>query len=208
MNFFTVFVTNLVEKRSLVGAARFDRAAENELDLSIIARVRRGDTNAFSELVVKYKYPVWSLVRRYTGNSPESEDICQEAFLSLWKALPAFKGRSRFFTWFYRIIMNTCHNQARKPEMKIAALDGGGTERLPDLRENPLALVERADLAEKAGKAIEELPDALKDALILRNSEGLSYSEIAEILGISVGTVKSRIHNARIIVGEKLRKLL
>jgi len=190
-----------------VGAARPDRTAENELDLSIIARVTRGETSAFSELVTKYKFPVWSLVRRYAGNSPEIEDICQEVFLNLWKALPGFRGRSRFFTWFYRIILNTCHNQIRKPESKFLNLDHGGSEELPDLRENPLARAEQSDLSGKAREAIGELPEVLKDAMVLRDVEGLSYAEVADILGVSEGTVKSRIHNARIIVGEKLRKL-
>ncbi len=191
-----------------MGTGRPDRAEENELDLSIIARVSRGETSAFSELVAKYKIPVWSLVRRYSWNSPESEDICQEVFLNLWNALPGFKGHSRFFTWFYRVIINTCHNHARKPESKFSAINSGGTEQLPDLRENPLARAEQSDLSEKARKAIAELPEALKDAMVFRDVEGLSYAEISEILGVSEGTVKSRIHNARLIVGEKLRKLL
>ena len=190
-----------------MGAARPDRTAENKLDLSIIERVARGEAFAFSELVVKYKFQVWSLVRRYTGNSPEAEDVCQEVFLNLWKALPGFKGRSRFFTWFFRIILNTCHNQTRKPENRLNYLDHGGSEELPDLSENPLARAEQSDLSEKVRKAIGELPEVLKDALVLRDVEGLSYSEIAEILGVWEGTVKSRIHNGRIMAGEKLRKL-
>ena len=208
MNFLLFFATKFNEKGTSVGAARPDRAAENDLDLSIIERIRRGDTAAFSELVVKYKYQVWSLVKRYTGNSRESEDICQEVFLSLWTALPGFKGRSRFFTWFYRLIMNTCHNQIRKPEGKASAGCGETTEQLPDLKENPLARAEQADLAGKVWKAVEELPEVLRDALVLRDAEGFTYSEIAEILGVSEGTVKSRIHNSRIIVGNKLRKML
>jgi len=190
-----------------VGTGRPDRAAENELDLSIIARVRRGETSAFSELVTKYKIPVWSLVRRYAGNVPEIEDICQEIFLNLWNSLPGFKGHSRFFTWFYRVIMNTCHNQARKPESRLSANSRGVSEQLPDFRENPLARAEQSDLSEKARKAIAELPEILKDAMVFRDVEDLSYAEIAEILGVSEGTVKSRIHNARLIVGEKLRKM-
>ncbi|MEI7905383.1 MAG: sigma-70 family RNA polymerase sigma factor, partial [Candidatus Firestonebacteria bacterium] len=185
-----------------------DRKAENMIDMAFVSRFCSGDKEAFYGLVTRYKGQVFGIVRKFFSNQQDTEDISQEIFINLFKALPGFRGSSMFFTWFYRLIINTClhhkrgirHKEALMPERKEAYLE------IPDYSGNPLALIEKKEFSGKLQEALNVLPGNLKAALVLREIEGLSYGEIAAVQGVSLGTVKSRIHNGRVLLGEELKK--
>ena len=173
-------------------------------DQQLVERVQAGDKRAFDLLVLKYQHKIISLVGRYVRDQHEAMDVSQEAFIKAYRALQNFRGDSQFYTWLYRIAINTAKNYLvakgrRPPDRDIDAdeqADYGFAEAMTD-SETPENLLARDQLQEKVFAALESLPDDLKTALSLREFEGLSYEQIAEIMDCPVGTVRSRIFRAR-----------
>jgi RNA polymerase sigma-70 factor, ECF subfamily len=183
-------------------------------DLSLVRRVQSGDKGAFDALVRKYQHKLVKLVMRYVRNPAEAEDIAQEAFIKAYRALPQFRGDSAFYTWLYRIAINTAKNAVvsrdRSPiEYNIDRNDA--TEESYDMQgrmkdsETPEGLVLTDEIRRTVNAAIEALPEDLKTAIVLRELDGLSYEEIAAAMDCPVGTVRSRIFRAREAIDRRLR---
>ena len=189
--------------------------AEGPLDQELVARVQRGDKRAFDLLVLKYQQKVANLVIRYVRDPSETLDVTQEVFIRAYRALGAFRGDSAFYTWLYRIAINTAKNflvaQGRRPpgddvEAEMAEqLEGGG--RLKDFA-TPEAQLLTDEIARTLKEAIDDLPEDLRIAITLRELEGMSYEEIAETMSCPIGTVRSRIFRARDAIEKRLRPLL
>lgn len=184
-------------------------------DIDLVARVQRGEKKAFDLLVLKYQQKVANIVSRYLRDPHESLDVTQEAFIKAYRALPNFRGDSAFYTWLYRIAINTAKNHLvaqnrRPPNFDVDAetaeqIDAG--ERLKD-RASPEHILLKDEIAETVRQAIDELPDELKTAITLRELEGMSYEEIADAMSCPIGTVRSRIFRAREAIDTKLKPLL
>ena len=187
----------------------------DETDKELVSRVKRGDRAAFDLLFGRYQHKILSLVARHVRDPQEAEDVAQEAFIKAFRALPRFRGESAFYTWLYRIAINTAHNHQmarsrRPPGVDIAVEDAefmDGADRLIE-SESPDAAASRDELAEAIDQAIAALPDDLRSALALREFEGLSYEQIAAIMECPVGTVRSRIFRAREAVDRRIGHLL
>lgn len=191
------------------------RMGENNVDQSLVERVQRGDKKAFDILVRKYQHKLVKLISRYVFDPNEVMDVAQEAFLKAYRAIPSFRGDSAFYTWLYRIGVNTAKNhliaQGRKPpNVDIDAEDAEYLEGESDLKEyaTPERLLARDEIEETVRRTIETLPEDLRTAIILRELEGLSYEEIAERMACPVGTVRSRIFRAREAINSRLRPML
>ena len=188
---------------------------ERQIDQELVERVQRGDKKAFDLLVLKYQQKVANLVSRYIRDQSETLDVTQEAFIKAYRALPNFRGDSAFYTWLYRIAINTAKNflvaQGRRPpgsdvDAETAEqLDVG--VRLKEYATPEHHLLEN-ELAETLRRAIDELPEDLRTAITLRELEGLSYEEIAKTMECPVGTVRSRIFRARAAIDSKIEPLL
>ena len=183
-------------------------------DLSLVRRVQRGDKGAFDALVLKYQHKLVKLVMRYVRNPAEAEDIAQEAFIKAYRALPGFRGDSAFYTWLYRIAINTAKNalvsSKRRPiEYDLDLQDPEQYELQARLKdgETPEHLVLTEEIRETVNGAMSELPEDLKTAILLREIDGLSYEEIAAAMDCPVGTVRSRIFRAREAIDRKLRPI-
>src|ERR1700761_7960608 len=185
-------------------------------DLSLVRRVQSGDKGAFDALVRKYQHKLVKLVMRYVRNPAEAEDIAQEAFIKAYRALPQFRGDSAFYTWLYRIAINTAKNAVvsrdRSPiEYNIDRNDA--TEESYDMQgrmkdsETPEGLVLTDEIRTTVNAAIDALPEDLRTAIVLRELEGLSYEEIAAAMDCPVGTVRSRIFRAREAIDRRLREV-
>jgi len=188
---------------------------EDSSDAELVARVQKGDKKAFDILVRKYQHKLAKLISRYIQDPSEVLDVSQEAFIKAYRALPKFRGDSAFYTWLYRIAINTAKNhlvaQGRRPQsVDIDAEEGVRVESIPKLRENatPERLILRDEIGDVIFQAIEELPEDLRTAITLRELDGLSYEEIAKVMGCPIGTVRSRIFRAREAIDDKLRPLL
>ncbi len=187
----------------------------DETDKELVSRVKRGDRAAFNLLFGRYQHKIRSLVARHVRNPEDVEDVAQEAFIKAFRALPKFRGESAFYTWLYRIAINTARNQQlaksrRPPGVDIDAeeaqsMDGG--DRLV-AAESPEAAASRDELAEAIEQAMAALPDDPRTALALREFEGLTYEQIAAIMECPVGTVRSRIFRAREAVDRRIGHLL
>ena len=186
-----------------------------ESDLVLVKRVQRGDKSAFDLLVRKYQHKVVKLVLRYVRNPAEAEDIAQEAFIKAYRALPQFRGDSAFYTWMYRIAINTAKNSlASRDRSPIAYdLDLNDPEeshsvqaRLQD-PDTPEGLALTEEIRGIVNSAIDALPEELKTAIVLRELDGLSYEEIAAAMECPVGTVRSRIFRAREAIDKRLREV-
>ncbi len=185
-----------------------------ESDLSLVERVQRGEKSAFDVLVLRYQHKVLKLVMRYIRDAMEAEDVAQEAFIKAYRALPGFRGDSAFYTWLYRIAINTAKNalvsSKRRPiDYSIDLQDPEQFElqaRLKDV-ETPEHLVLTEEIRETVNGAMAELPEDLKTAIVLREIDGLSYEEIAAAMDCPVGTVRSRIFRAREAIDRKLRPI-
>jgi len=183
-------------------------------DIALVRRVQKGDKAAFDALVLKYQHKVLKLVQRYVRNPAEAEDIAQEAFIKAYRALPAFRGDSAFYTWLYRIAINTAKNSLvanrRRPVSYDLDLQDGtqvqAHARLSD-GETPEALALTEEIRRTVNEAIEALPDDLRLAIVLRELEGLSYEDIARTMECPVGTVRSRIFRAREAIDRSLREV-
>lgn len=187
---------------------------EEDVDAELVRRVQRGDKKAFDLLVCKYQYKIAQLISRYIKDQHEALDVAQEAFIKAYRALPSFRGESAFYTWLYRIAINTAKNhiatRARRPAYGEIELDdaeqfeAGFHLRNP---ETPEGLLMTEELAGVIQKALNDLPDELRTAISLREFEGLSYDEIAEVMNCPVGTVRSRIFRAREAIDKRLAYL-
>jgi RNA polymerase sigma-70 factor (ECF subfamily) len=189
--------------------------SERLADQELVARAQRGDKRAFDLLVLKYQQKVAGLVSRYIRDSNETLDVTQEAFLKAYRALPSFRGDSAFYTWLYRIAINTVKNylvaQSRRPpgddvEAETAEQLDVGT-RLKEIG-TPERHALTGEIAEAVQAALEDLPDDLRTAIILRELEGLTYEEIANAMDCPIGTVRSRIFRAREAIEKRLRPLV
>jgi RNA polymerase sigma-70 factor (ECF subfamily) len=188
---------------------------EQDLDHVLIKRVQKGDKKAFDLLVLKYQHKIIKLISRYIHDASEVLDVAQEAFLKAYRALPKFRGESAFYTWLYRIAINTAKNHLvaqgrRPPDEDVNALDAEQYEGESGLKEyaTPEHLLLKDEIENTVFEAIEQLPEDLRTAITLRELEGLSYEEIAEAMECPIGTVRSRIFRAREVINKKLEPLL
>ncbi len=188
---------------------------ERNVDRELVQRVQQGDKNAFDALVRKYQFKIIKLISRYVHDPSESLDVAQEAFIKAYRALPGFRGESAFYTWLYRIAINTAKNylvaQARRPPgSDIDAQEAEQYEGQSLLKEfeTPERLLLKDEIEATVFRAIDELPEDLRTAITLRELEGMSYEEIAQTMGCPIGTVRSRIFRARESIDAKLRPLL
>jgi RNA polymerase sigma-70 factor (ECF subfamily) len=191
------------------------RMGENEIDQALVQRVQRGEKRAFDLLVSKYQHKVTSLISRYVYDWSECQDVAQETFIRAYRALGNFRGDSQFYTWLYKIAVNTAKNHLvsmgrRPPTDDVDAIDavqydGGARLRDTDTPEHELM---RQEMERTVAATVEALPEELRMAITLREVEGLSYEEIAEAMDCPIGTVRSRIFRARDAIDQKLRPLL
>jgi RNA polymerase sigma-70 factor (ECF subfamily) len=190
-----------------------------DADALLIDRVKRGDVRAFEMLVVKYQRRIERLIGRMVRDTDLVQDIAQETFIRAYRAIPQFRGESAFYTWLYRIAVNTAKKALvelkRDPLITEAALSSREDDEEPSRVENELsdgetpdALLASKEIAATVNAAIEALSDDLRQAITLREIEGLSYEEIATVMNCPIGTVRSRIFRAREAIAERLRPLL
>jgi RNA polymerase sigma-70 factor, ECF subfamily len=187
---------------------------QEETDQQLVERVQRGDKRAYDLLVLKYQHRIVSLVSRYMRDQSEVLDVTQEAFIKAYRALPGFRGDSAFYTWLYRIAINTAKNylvsRSRRPPDSDIDVDQGDYQgeslALSDI-ESPENRLEADQLEAVVYKAIDDLPEELKIAVTLREFDGLSYEEIAGVMDCPVGTVRSRIFRAREAIEKKIAAL-
>jgi RNA polymerase sigma-70 factor (ECF subfamily) len=184
-------------------------------DAQLVRRVQKGEKGAFDLLVLKYQHKIVNLVMRYVRDPDQALDITQEAFLKAYRALPRFRGDSAFYTWLYRIAVNTAKNylaaQRRRPmDVELDMQDPEQFDLHAKLRETdtPEGVTLGRELHEAVEKAIAALPDDLRTAIVLRELDGMSYEEIAQTMECPVGTVRSRIFRARDAIGKKIGNLL
>jgi RNA polymerase sigma-70 factor (ECF subfamily) len=188
---------------------------ERSIDQALVERVQAGDKAAFDVLVQKYQSKIIQLAYRYVHDADEAMDVAQEAFIKAYKALDRFRGDSAFYTWIYRIAINTAKNHLvassrRPPRADIDAVEAEQYDNASGLKEyaTPERLLLRDEIKQTIAVAIENLPDDLRTAIILRELEGMSYEEIAQAMDCPIGTVRSRIFRAREAIDGKLKPLL
>jgi RNA polymerase sigma-70 factor (ECF subfamily) len=186
-----------------------------DLDHALVERVQKGDNRAFDLLVRKYQHKIVAVISRYISDWSECQDVAQEAFIRAYRAMANFRGDSQFYTWMYKIAINTAKNylvsQGRRPptddiSIEDAVLLDGGT-RLKE-RATPERELLRQEIEQTVFDTVESLPEDLKVAITLREVDGLSYEEIAQTMNCPIGTVRSRIFRARDAIDQKLRPLL
>ena len=190
--------------------------SEREIDQLLVERAQAGDKHAFELLVAKYQRKLARLLSRFIRDAAEVDDVAQEAFIKAYRALPSFRGDSAFYTWLYRIGINTAKNylvaQGRRAptSTEFDAQEAESFEDADQLRDinTPESLLQSKQIGETINAAMDGLPDELRSAIVLREIDGLSYEEIAEAMSRPIGTVRSRIFRAREAVAEKLRPLL
>lgn len=188
---------------------------ESELDQALVERVQAGEKRAFDLLVRKYQHRIISVVTRYVSDWSEAQDVAQEAFIRAYRAIGAFRGDSAFYTWIYKIAINTAKNhlvsKGRRPPIGDIAIEDAvqleGASQLRD-RATPERELLRQEIERTVFDTVEQLPEELRTAITLREVDGLSYEEIAEAMDCPIGTVRSRIFRAREAIDQKLRPLL
>lgn len=185
-------------------------------DTELVARVQRGDKSAFNLLVQKYQHRIIKLVGRYVREPADAQDVAQDAFIKAYRALPNFRGESAFYTWLYRIAINTAKNHlvaaARRPsDVDLGNNEDGEQFEIEDLKstlETPERLLLTEEIRETVIDAIGKLPEDLRTAILLREVDGMSYEEIATVMDCPIGTVRSRIFRAREAIDLRLKPLL
>lgn len=189
---------------------------DRQADALLVERVQQGDKKAFDLLVLKYQHKIMRLLSRMMRDQNEVEDVMQETFIKAYRAIPQFRGDSAFYTWLYRIAINTARNwmtaQTRRPSApSLNVSDSDETfDEIDNLTDNntPESILAGQEIAVCVNDTIEQLPTDLRTAIVLRELEGLSYEEIAQAMNCPIGTVRSRIFRAREAIAEKLRPLL
>jgi RNA polymerase sigma-70 factor (ECF subfamily) len=180
----------------------------HDLDFELAQRHSHGDVRAFDEVYARYSAMVYNLALRLSGDGDEAADLTQEIFLRVFRHLDSFSGRSALKTWIFRVALNHCRERLsrfRPVTLPIGEeMDEAGTARLADTRRDPEEQAVAADLGRQVARALAALPASFREAVVLRDLQGLSYQEIAAVLGVRVGTVRSRIARGR----EQLRRLL
>ncbi len=184
-------------------------------DQQLVVRVQKGDKRAFDLLVLKYQYKVHAIVARFIRDTDEVKDVVQEAFIKAYRALPKFRGDSQFYTWLYRIAVNTAKNylvaRSRRPPSSDVDLDDAeyyhSSDRLKDFG-TPENQLFRDELERVINQAINELPEDLRTAVTLREYEGLSYEDIASVMNCPVGTIRSRIFRGRESIDVRVLELI
>jgi RNA polymerase sigma-70 factor (ECF subfamily) len=186
-----------------------------DLDQELVLRVQQGDKSAFDLLVIKYQHKIVHLVNRYVKDPSEAQDVAQDTFIKAYRALGDFRGDSAFYTWLYRIAINTAKNyllsrSRRHFDYEIDVQDAEQVENAPQLKdiETPENLLMNEQIVAVIKSAIERLPEEMRIAITLREFEGMSYEEIAEAMDCPIGTVRSRIFRAREAIDQKLNPLL
>ncbi len=190
--------------------------SDREVDQQLVERAQRGDKHAFELLIVKYQRRLARLISRFVRDAAEVEDVTQEAFIKAYRALPGFRGESAFYTWLYRIGINSAKNYLLAAKRRVPTttffdaddaedFEDGGLLREVNTPENELM---SKQVVEVVNASLQQLPDDLRTALTLREIEGLSYEEIADVMNCPIGTVRSRIFRAREAIAENLRPLL
>lgn len=186
-----------------------------QVDKELVLRVQQGDKSAYDLLVIKYQHKIIQLVNRYVKDPSEAQDVAQETFIKAYRALGNFRGDSAFYTWLYRIAINTAKNylvaRARRGfDSQVDVQDAEQIENAPQLQgmETPERLLLNDEIVEVIKTAIEKLPEEMRIAIMLREFEGMSYEEIALAMDCPVGTVRSRIFRAREAIDNKLTPLL
>ncbi|PSJ17274.1 RNA polymerase sigma factor RpoE [Nitrosomonas supralitoralis] len=190
--------------------------SDREIDQQLVERVQSGDKHAFDLLVIKYQRKLARLLSQFIRDSAEVEDVTQEAFIKAYRALPSFRGDSAFYTWLYRIGINTAKNFLVSQGRKLPTLQGYDNEDAEDFEDSgllkemntPESELMSQEIAQTVNKTLDSLPDELRTAIVLREIDGLSYEEIANIMSCPIGTVRSRIFRAREAISEQLRPLL
>ncbi len=190
--------------------------SDREIDRQLVTRAQQGDKQAFNLLVVKYQRKLARLLSRFIRDPAEVEDVTQEAFIKAYRALPAFRGDSAFYTWLYRIGINTAKNYLmamgrRAPtSTEVEAEEAEGFEEGEHLRDinTPESVLLSNEIAQTVNSTIEKLPEELRRAIQMREIEGMSYEDIAQAMDCPIGTVRSRIFRAREAIAEQLRPLL
>lgn len=189
--------------------------ADQGTDQALVARVQHGDKRAFDLLVLRYQHRILKLVSRFVRDRDEAMDVAQEAFIKAYRALGSFRGDSAFYTWLYRIAINTAKNHLtaagrRPPEADLTGADGEeiALEELQRDNETPEKLLMVQEMKETIFATIDGLPEELRTAILLREMDGLSYEEIAKAMDCPVGTVRSRIFRAREVIDGRLKPLL
>lgn len=188
---------------------------ENNNDKELVKRAQKGDKIAFDALVTKYQYKVVNLVTRFVKDGDEAQDVAQEAFIKAYRGIAKFRGDSAFYTWLYRIAINSAKNyivsQSRKsPTYAVDIDDAEHMETAAALKEigTPEGKLLTSEIENTVYKAIKELPEDLKTAITLRELEGMTYEEIANVMECPIGTVRSRIFRARETIDKHLKPLL
>jgi RNA polymerase sigma-70 factor (ECF subfamily) len=174
----------------------------------LLVRLRRGDSRAFEELVRTYQHRVFGVGLRMLGSRAEAEEIAQETFLRAHRALAEFRGEARLGTWLYGIASRLCLNRLASSERRHPRADDDSLDRVPANVADAATALERTELEAALHQAIAELPDERRIVVVLRDVEGLAYAEIAEALGLELGTVRSRLHRARMELKAKLERFL
>lgn len=189
--------------------------SERDLDLQLIQRIQNGEQQAFTLLVRKYQNRVANILTRYVRNNGDLADVTQEVFIKVYKSLGSFRGESAFYTWLYRIAVNTAKNyltsqSRRPPAADIDAMEADSYDGSEALKEadDPEGLLRSQQIKAVILSSIEQLPAELKSAITLRELEGMSYEDIASIEGCPIGTVRSRIFRAREAIDKQLKPLL
>lgn len=212
----TMGMTNTAEALSLnIGETEHLATPAADVDQQLVERVQQGDNRAFDMLVLKYQHKIMAIVGRFVKDSAEVHDVAQEAFIKAYRALGNFRGDSAFYTWLYRIAINTAKNhlvsRGRRPPLHDVDVDDAefyaSADGLRDIT-SPENELMRDELEAVVNKAIRDLPEDLRTAVTLREMEGMSYEEIAAVMNCPVGTVRSRIFRARESIDKKISELL
>jgi len=188
---------------------------EKAADLALVKRVQQGDRSAFDLLVIKYQHKIMKLIMRYVRDPSEAMDVSQEAFIKAYRAAPSFRGDSAFYTWLYRIAINTAKNylvaSGRRPiHYDLDLQDPEQYEVFAKLRDidTPEGLTLAEEIRQTVNKAIQDLPEDLRTTILLREIEGMSYEDIAQVMECPMGTVRSRIFRAREAIDKRINPLL